>query len=258
MQLEGRVVLVTGGANGMGRAYCHKLAGAGATVAVADVDVSAAERTAAAIGGRAFPLLLDVTDEQSVSAAVAALLQRTGRVDVLVNNAGGGVRPAKKLVETDLDNWNANLALNLTGAFLMCRAVIPAMADAGYGKIVNVTSSSVFSGAAVTLYGPPESRQNLVAYIAAKGGVLGLTRALAREIGEQGIRVNAVAPGYTLTERSKRTMDPQALAAVVDHQVLRRPGEPEDPSGAVLFLASPDSDHMTGQTLVVDGGWIEH
>ena len=258
MKLSGKVAIVTGGGRGLGRAYSRKLAGEGAALAVADVDVAAAERAVAEIGAGAFALEVDVTDEASVVSAVDGLLARMGRIDILVNNAGGGVRPAGPLIETSLELWNANLLLNLTSCFLVCRAVIPAMRAQGYGKIVNVTTGSIFSGATVSLFRPPETRMNLVAYVAAKGGVLGLTRALAREVGEYGIRVNAVAPGYTLTERSKRLMDERAVAAVVERQVFKRPGEPDDPAGAVLFLASPDSDFMTGQTICVDGGWVAH
>jgi 3-oxoacyl-[acyl-carrier protein] reductase len=259
VRLHDRVALVTGGGNGMGRAYCERLAAEGARVAVADVDLTAAAAAAGALGpDAALAVDLDVRDEASVAHAVEAVVRRWGRIDVLVNNAGGGVRPAAPLSDTSLEHWNANLALNLTGCFLMCRAVIPVMRGQGYGKIVNVTSASVLTGVAVTLFLPPDRRHNLVPYLAAKAGVIGLTRALARELGEAGIRVNAVAPGYTLTERSKRLMDEDALAQVVRRQSLPRPGAPEDPVGAVLFLASADSDFMTGQTLCIDGGAAAH
>jgi 3-oxoacyl-[acyl-carrier protein] reductase len=259
MRLAGRVAVVTGGGNGMGRAYCEGLAAEGARVAVADVDTAAAGAVAAALGAdAALAVGVDVTREAPVAGAVEAIVARWGRIDVLVNNAGGGVRPAKPLSDTDLESWNANLALNLTGCFLMCRAVIPVMRGQGYGKIVNVATASVFSGVTVALFRPPESRHNLVPYVAAKAGVVGLTRALAREVGADGIRVNAVAPGYTLTERSRRLMDEGALARVLERQILGRPGAPTDPTGAVVFLASADSDFVTGQTLCVDGGWVAH
>jgi 3-oxoacyl-[acyl-carrier protein] reductase len=251
------VALVTGGGNGMGRAYCQGLVAEGAQVAVADLDRASAGAVAGALGSdAALAVELDVRDEASVARAVAAVVERFRRLDVLVNNAGGGVRPAAPLSDTSLDTWNANLALNLTGCFLMCRAVIPVMRARGYGKIVNVATASVFTGVAVTAFLPPERRHNLVPYLAAKAGVVGLTRALAREVGEAGIRVNAVAPGYTLTERSRRLMDEAALAEVVRRQSLPRPGAPGDPVGAVVFLASADSDFMTGQTLCIDGGAV--
>jgi 3-oxoacyl-[acyl-carrier protein] reductase len=199
-----------------------------------------------------------VTNEASASRAVRAVLDRSPSIDILVNNAGGAVGRRALLVDTDLDTWNANLLLNVTGTFLMCRSVIPSMRARGYGKIINVCSGSVFSGVAASLFLPAERRQNLVPYLAAKGGVLSLTRALAREVGEWGIRVNAVAPGYTLTERARRTLAAEVPAEVLERQILRRPGGPDDPAGAVLFLASPDSDFMTGQTICVDGGWVAH
>ncbi len=258
MTLGGKTAVVTGGANGMGRAYCRKLAGAGATVVVADIDGAAAERVAAELPGSALPLEVDITSEESVTRAVEVALRRCPGPDILVNNAGGAVGARALLVDTDLATWNENLLLNLTGAFLMCRAVIPSMRARGYGKIVNVCSGSVFSGISAALFLPPGRRHNLVPYLAAKGGILALTRALAREVGDWGIRVNAVAPGYTLTERAQRTLAAEAPAEVLQRQVFPRPGAPEDPAGAVLFLASPDSDFMTGQTVCVDGGWVAH
>lgn len=256
MRLSSKVALVTGGANGMGRAYCRRLAAEGATVVVADVDAAAAERVAGEIGG--LPLEVDVTNEMSVTRAVGVAVDRCAGIDILVNNAGGATGTRALLVDVDLATWNANLLLNLTGVFLMCRAVIPSMRARGYGKIVNVSSGSVFSGISAALFLPRGRRHNLVPYLAAKGGVLGLTRALAREVGDWGVRVNAVAPGYTLTERAKRTLAAEAPLEVLERQVLRRPGAPEDPAGAVVFLASPDSDFMTGQTICVDGGWVAH
>jgi 3-oxoacyl-[acyl-carrier protein] reductase len=256
MRLEDRIAIVTGGGNGMGREYCRALAAEGAAVIVADIDDDAAAAVAQSIGGA--PLHLDITDEASVAAGVRSVIKRHGRIDILVNNAGGAAGRRALMVETDLATWEANLRLNLTGPFLMSREVIPHMRARGYGKIVNVCSASVFSGIAASLYLEPPAQQNLVPYVAAKGGVLGLTRALAREVGPDGIRVNAVAPGYTLTERARRTLSAEVPPEVVSRQIFPRPGAPEDPAGTVLFLASPDSDWMTGQTLVVDGGWVAH
>ncbi len=258
MKLAGKIAVVTGGGNGMGRSYCHTLAGEGATVVVADIDRAAAERVAGEIREAAVPLEVDITSEESVTRAIRTVLDRYPVIDILVNNAGGAVGTRALLVDSDLDTWNANLLLNLTGAFLMCREVIPSMRARGYGKIINICSGSVFSGISAALFLATERRNNLVPYLAAKGGILGLTRALAREVGEWGIRVNAVAPGYTLTERAKRTLAAESPTEVLERQVLRRPGTPEDPAGAVLFLASPDSDFMTGQTICVDGGWVAH
>lgn len=259
VRLAGKIAVVTGGGGrGMGRAYCHRLAEEGATVIVADVDRPAAERVAGEIGGSAVPVELDVTREESVSRVVGEVIARHGGIDVLVNNAGGAAGTRALLVDTDLPTWNANLLLNATGTFLMCRAVIPGMRARGYGKIINVCSASVLSGISAALFLEPPNRHNLVPYLAGKGAILGLTRALAREVGEWGIRVNAVAPGYTPTERVRGMLPAEVPPAMLDRQVLRRGGRPEDPAGAVAFLASPDSDFMTGQTICVDGGWVAH
>jgi 3-oxoacyl-[acyl-carrier protein] reductase len=258
VKLAGKIALVTGGGNGMGRAYCHRLAEEGATVVVADIDQAAAGRVAGEIRGPGVPLQVDITSEASVTRAVRRVLDEHSRIHVLVNNAGGAAGTRVPLVDTDLETWNANLVLNLTGTFLMCRAVIPGMREHGYGKIVNVASASVFTGVTAALFLGGDERHNLVPYLAAKAGILGLTRGLAREVGAWGIRVNAVAPGYTLTERARRTLAAEAPAGILERQALGRPGGPEDPAGAVLFLASPDSDFMTGQTVCVDGGWVAH
>jgi 3-oxoacyl-[acyl-carrier protein] reductase len=259
MTLAGKIALVTGGGgSGMGSAYCRRLAASGATVVVADIDEAAAGRVARELGGPAHAIALDVTDDASVTRVVRDVIARHGRIDVLVNNAGGAAGKRARLVDTDLATWNANLLLNVTGTFLMCRAVIPGMRARGYGKIVNVASASVFTGVSAALFLDPPARHNLVPYLAGKGAVLGLTRALAREVGEWGIRVNGIAPGYTVTERVKQTLLAEVPAPLLDRQALRRGGEPDDPAGAVVFLASPDSDFMTGQTICVDGGWVAH
>jgi 3-oxoacyl-[acyl-carrier protein] reductase len=242
----------------MGRAHCHRLAEDGATVVVADIDRVAAERVAGELGGPSSAVELDVRRDESVARMVAAVVARHGGIDILVNSAGGAAGTQAPLVETDLETWNANLLLNLTSIFLMCRAVIPVMRARGYGKIVNVSSASVFTGVSAALFLDPPKRHNLVPYLAGKAGIIGLTRALAHEVGDWGIRVNAVAPGYTLSERVKRTLLADVPDALLERQIFRRGGQPEDPAGAVAFLASPDSDFMTGQTICVDGGWVAH
>src|SRR3990172_6000967 len=213
--LGGKTALVTGGANGMGRAYCRKLAGAGATVVVADIDGAAAERVAAELPGSALPLEVDITSEASVTRAVEVALRRGPGPDILVNNAGGAVGARALLVDTDLATWNENLLLNLTGAFLMCRAVIPSMRARGYGKIVNVCSGSVFSGISAALFLPPGRRHNLVPYLAAKGGILARPRAGAGGGGGGAIGVTAAARGYPLPGGPQRTLAAEAPAEVL-------------------------------------------
>src|SRR3954447_20378478 len=239
--MQDRVVIVTGGGRGLGRAFCQAFAEAGARVAAADIDEAAASETASLVDG--LGLRVDVSNSASVRAMVDAVVERFGCVDVLVNNAGlyAGLHRAP-FHELDEDEWDRTMSVNLKGPWLCASACLPPMRERGGGAIVNVASATVFSGS-------PEWAH----YVASKGGVIALTRVMAREAGEFGIRVNALAPGFILTEASREMIE-DAETYGVARGSIKRSAHPEDVVGAALFLASDASQFITGQTLIVDGG----
>jgi 2-hydroxycyclohexanecarboxyl-CoA dehydrogenase len=245
MRLEGRIALVTGGASGIGAATARRLAAEGARVAVADIDETGAREVAAEIDGAA--VVMDVADAASARAGVAAAVQALGPVDVLVNNAG--TDRFAFFVNTDPELWDFVLGVNLRGVLAVTHAVLPAMHERGGGAIVNVASEAGRVGS-----------QGSATYSAAKAGVIGFTKAIARESARYGVRCNAVAPGPIETplldsaavqlgeigERLKQGM--------VDATAMRRSGEPEEVAAAIAYLASDDASYVTGQTLNVSGG----
>lgn len=252
-RLAGRVVVVTGAGHGLGAAYAERLAAEGASVAVAELDGDAgaavAERIAAA-GLEAMAVTTDVADPASVDAMAAAVLERYGRIDVLVNNAAIFATVPMSRVPFDqipVEEWDAMMAVNLRGTWLASRAVIPAMRARGYGKILNVSSGTALKGSASRIH-----------YVTSKAGILGFTKTLAREVGPAGITVNCVAPGSTLSEEYPDDGVLAMRASAAADRALRRVERPGDLVGAVVFFASPDSDFITGQTLVVDGGSVMH
>jgi len=249
--LDGRVAIVTGAARGIGRACALRLAGEGARLVIADVlDGTGVVQEITAEGGEALYVRTDVASEESVKEMVRAAMERFGRIDILVNNAGVFANLGKKrLTEISTQEWDQVLGTNLKGMFHTCKAVYPEMKKQGKGKIITITSSTFFEGVPHFLH-----------YVSSKGGVIGFTRALAREAGDDNICVNAVAPGLTASEAVKGSaMYPEEyLKTAAAGRSLKRIEVPEDLTGTILFLASDDSDFITGQTIIVDGGKVFH
>jgi len=244
LQLNGKTAVVTGAAAGIGAAIAHMFAAQGARVVLADRDAGPLRATAAVIGPNALPIVCDVGDTGSV-AALAATALASGPVDILVNNAG--VYPRRPFLEMTEEDWDTIHNINLKGVFRCCRALLPSMAARGSGKIVNISSVTFHLGMA-----------NLVHYVASKGGIIGLTRSLAREFGPSGIHVNCITPGAVLVEHEKDVTSQDDRRYFVSQQCLPRRILPLDIARAALFLATPLSDAITGQTLNVDGGWHMH
>ncbi len=246
LPLDGQVAIVTGAARGLGRAISVGVAAAGATVVAADLDVGGAQATAETIssqGGSALALSVDVADERSVQEMTEATLRQFGQIDTLVNNAAlyGGLE-RKPFTDISVEEWDRVIGVNLRGPWLCARAVFPSMRDKHHGRVVNIASAVFFSGSPMWAH-----------YVSSKGGVIGLTRALAKEVGIHGITVNAVAPGFTMTEASRALIE-DAEHYGVGRGAIQRAEVPEDVVGTVVFLASPGSEFITGQTIVVDGG----
>lgn len=244
--MNGQVAVVTGAGRGLGREIGIGLAEAGAAVVFADLDVESAIEAAAIVtarGSTALAVAVDVADEASTQEMANVTVTRFGRIDVLVNNAAvyAGLE-RKPFTDITVEEWDRVMAVNLRGPWLATRAVFPTMRDQGYGRVVNIASAVFFSGSPMWAH-----------YVSSKGGVIGLTRALAMEVGSEGITVNAVAPGFTLTEASLALME-DAEHYGVSRGAIRRAEVPADVLGAVLFLASSASGFVTGQTIVVDGG----
>lgn len=249
-RLDGRVAIVTGGANGIGKVYSNALAAEGATVVVADITGSS-EASAAiekAHGqGRAHAFTFDVSDEAQVKAVVDGAMARCGRIDVLVNNAAlfSTLKPTEP-EDIDVALWDRVMAVNVRGPFLMVKHVVPHMKKAGYGKIINIASGTAYRGI-----------PHMAHYVTSKGAMLGFTRALARDLGKHGIRVNTLAPGLimsdTLVAANKEHID-EMQAPVIAARSIKRDGHPEDLIGALVFLAAAESDFVAGQSISVCGG----
>ncbi len=248
--IRDRVVIVTGGAHGIGKAYCHGFAKAGAHVVVADIDKPGAERAAAEIGKNAvagaLAIHVDVANEEATKRMAAQTLERFSRIDVLINNAAiFSVVPMNRgRIETiDPEEWDRLMAVNLRGLFFCCRAVLPSMRKQKSGKIITIASGTVFAGAPGRIH-----------YVTSKAAIIGFTRTLAREVGDDNINVNCLAPGNTLSEENPTEQMIKFRESSVGLRALERIQLPQDVVGAMLFLASPLSDFMTGQTVNVDGG----
>jgi 3-oxoacyl-[acyl-carrier protein] reductase len=243
MRLNDRVAIITGSGAGIGRAGALTFAREGAKVAVVDIDEKAAKEVAeeiAAAGGEAMAIAADVADRASVDAMVQAVLDRWGRIDVLINNAG--ILRDGRLVKMTEEQFDLVIAINLKGVFNCTQAVAPHMLEAEYGRIINTTS-------VVAIYG----NFGQTNYVAAKAGVIGMTKVWARELGRKGITVNAVAPGFIATEMVKSI--PQNIAEQMISKVpMQRMGEPEEIANAYLWLASDEASYVNGAVICVDGG----
>ena len=252
-RLAGKTAIVTGGAKGIGRHYSEALAAQGAQVMVADIEGApeaaaeiAAKHGADAAAGVAF----DVGDEAAVQELVAHSVARFGQIDILVNNAAlySKLTP-RAFTEWDTATWDRVMAINVRGPYLMVRHVAPHMIERRSGKIINIASGAPYKGVL-----------RMLPYVTSKGAVLAFTRALSRELGEYGIAVNSLSPGYILSDTGLENADHVAdeRIPVRNSRAFKRDGYPEDLLGALVFLASSDSDFVTGQSLVVDGGSVNN
>jgi NAD(P)-dependent dehydrogenase (short-subunit alcohol dehydrogenase family) len=243
--LAGRVALVTGTSRGLGQSLARALASAGADLVITSrrrIDLQEFQREIEDLGRRAFPLELDVRDETSIRRMAEAALAEYGKIDVLVNNAGCNIR--KPALDVTWEDWNTILDTNLRGSFFVAQAVARHMVERRYGRIINIGSVTAVAGYA-----------GLAPYGASRGGIRQLTMSLADDWGPHGVTVNCLAPGWFKTaQNAKMYEDEEWVAMLKDRIPLRRPGQPSDLEGAVVFLASDASAYVTGQTLLVDGG----
>lgn len=242
---QSRVVLITGAGGGLGRAFAHGFAAQGDRLVVADIDAAGASHTVellTASGADALAVTVDVTSRDSVSAMIDAAIAHFGRLDVVVNNAAIYASLTRTpFTDIDPDEWDRVLGVNAKGTWLVSAAAFPRLTSPG-GRIINIASATVMSGSPLWMH-----------YVASKAAVIGMTRVMARETGTAGVTVNAIAPGFTLTEASLGLLE-DAETYGVDRGAIKRASQPDDIVGTALFLASDQAGYITGQTLVVDGG----
>lgn len=247
MRLRNKVAIITGGARALGKAYALRLAQEGAKVVIADIlDGKDTVDAVTKMGGDACFVKTDVTSEESTKEMARLAVERFDKVDILINNAAVFASLVKKpFYEIPVQEWDEVIAVNLRGPFLSAKAVYPYMKRQGKGKIINISSGAFYKGLPHFLH-----------YVVSKGGNVAMTRSLAREVGDDGICVNAIAPGYTETEFLKENPQdsPEVTKAVIASRCIKRPETAEDLTGTIIFLASDDSDFVTGQTIIVDGG----
>lgn len=250
-KLDGKIAIITGAARGLGAAYAKAFATEGARVCVSDVlDPSTTVAAIESSGGKAIGVKADVTDMSACENLVAQTVEAFGGVDVLVNNAALFVDiPRRTFLDIDSDEWDKVMAVNVRGSFNCAKAVVPVMRDRGAGSIINISSSTAMKGIPFTLH-----------YVTSKGAIIAMTRALAREEGAHNIRVNALAPGLTLSEavvEQDEVFAPYNEMSIKG-RAFKREQTPDDLIGAALFLASDDSSFVTGQTMVIDGGDVAY
>jgi len=251
LKLKDKVVIVTGGANGLGLFYSQHMVGEGADVVIADIDIDAAEASAESLSqkaahGSATAVQVDVTSEHDVDAMVQTVVDRFGQIDVLINNAG--TYPHLEIDDVSYEAWRQVISVNLDSVFLCSKAVLPQMRKQQSGKIINIATNLVWIGLS-----------GMVPYIAAKAGVVGFTRALAREVGDDNITVNALAPGAVIPPiEDLNDAAMQRVESIVSHQAVKWCQRPGDLWGPLLFLATSQSDFMSGQVLTIDGGLTNH
>lgn len=241
--LTGRVIIVTGAASGIGRGIATRLASDGAQVVIADLDVAAAQAAAGEIGHEALGLAVDVTDRAAVDAMTSAVMERRGRIDALVNNAGWD--KIEPFLDSEVETWDRVIAINLYGALHCSQSVVQKMVEQGHGTVVNIGSDAARVGST-----------GEAVYSACKGGVLAFTKTLAREVARHGITANAVCPGPADTPLFEQISaeNPKLRTSLEKSIPLRRLAQPEDLANAVAFMVSPSSSYITGQTLSVSGG----
>jgi NAD(P)-dependent dehydrogenase (short-subunit alcohol dehydrogenase family) len=251
MRLKDKVAIITGAGRGIGKAVALAFAASGADIVAVDLSLSSVEATAdevKALGRRSLALRADVSKGDDVERMAKQSVQELGGIDILINNAGIADIAPKPFFQVTEEEWDKIMSVNLKGVFLCCKAVFPFMKERGKGKIVNISSGTHFLGA-----------PGLIHYASSKGGVIGLTRTLSRELGDYKINVNSVAPGFTITEGVATLIaTPGVDEMAVGRRSIKRRQLPEDLIGAVLFLSSDESDFITGQTIVVDGGVALH
>jgi 3-oxoacyl-[acyl-carrier protein] reductase len=248
MRLKEKVAIITGAGQGIGRAYAHRFAREGAHVVIADINEGTTNEVAQEVqnlGAKAVAVETDVSHLDSVLAMVERTIEEFGRVDVLINNASiFSAIKMKPFEKIDLEEWNRLMSVNLTGTFLCCQAVSPHMRERKQGRIINISSGTVLSG-----------RPWYAHYVTSKAAIIGLTRALANELGSDNITVNTIMPGPTQTEIPRETVSPEQAREFIAAQAISRRETPEDLVGTAIFLASEDSAFITGQSINVDGGY---
>jgi 3-oxoacyl-[acyl-carrier protein] reductase len=247
MKLRDKVVIITGAGQGLGRAYALRLAEEGAKAVIAEKDEQKAQKVAEEIrakGMDALAVKTDVSDEESTHVMARFVVEKYGSIDVLVNNASiFATIKMKPFHEITSGEWDDLMAVNLRGLFLCCKAVVPSMKAKKKGKIINISSSTVFLG-----------RPYYIHYVTSKAGVIGFTRGLAKELGDWNINVNCISPGAVQTEVPRDSVKPEQMKAMIAERCIKRVEVPEDLIGAMLFFASEESDFITGQNLIIDGG----